>query len=86
MSVKEDILKALKKECNNNRLTLPRDIDFAFVKETLVINLKKEALGFEYKDSNGRSHHVNMQADLAAFEGWAIVVKASWNKDCDYKV
>ncbi len=86
MSIKKDILKELRNISHNNRIKLPRDIDFEFEGNTLTMLLKKEAIGVYYSDSKGKPNATNMQEDLAAFEGWAIVIKANWNTECNYKV
>ncbi len=61
---KEDILTHLKKETSNNRLRFP---------DSLLIDSENGilTLTMEEKGLNG-----NMQTDPAAFEGWAIAIKA----------
>jgi hypothetical protein len=76
MDVREEIKKTLQNVYS--RAQLPRDIDFFYEKGRLTLLLGKEAIGFDYFDSKGQKHHRNMQEDKAAFEGWAIVIKAFW--------
>lgn len=86
MNVKEDIYKTLKKTCPQNRIALPRNIDFKFEDNTLTMFMKKGAIGVGRKLSNGRLRYINMQEDSAAFEGWAIVIKANWNVNNSYYI
>ncbi len=88
LNVKKDILNTLKNEAKDTKrkISLPRDIDFEFLDNTLIMYLKKKAIGIGYKNSKGKLSYTNMQADAAAFEGWAVVIKTYWNKDCDYNV
>lgn len=59
---KKDILKSLKARCNND-LKLPSQLGMEIVQERLIITLQGDAT------------ITNMQADGAAFEGWALVLK-----------
>lgn len=86
MNIKDDILNTLKKQCPENRIALPRDIDFEFIQNTLIMYLNKTSIGVGYRNSKGKLCYVNMQDDAAAFEGWAVVIKTFWNTECDYNV
>ena len=86
MNIKEDILNALKRKCPENRIVLPHGIDFEFIQNTLIMYLKKTAIGVGYRNSKDKLCFVNMQDDAAAFEGWAVIIKTFWNTDCDYNV
>lgn len=69
---KSSILSQLKKQSHKNRLKLPEYIDFEIKNSTLHMAIKPS------KRENGIVNYVteNMQTDNAAFEGWAICLKA----------
>lgn len=62
---KENILKAIQKETDNDKINFPRDIEFASNEGALTVTMSAKGL------------IDNMQEDDAAFEGWAIAIKAN---------
>lgn len=61
---KEEILKVLKNTTSNGNLRFPKELGIESNEGILTITLKQKGL------------HENMQTDSAAFEGWAITIKA----------
>ncbi len=66
---KEDILRLLKQVCPS--VELPSEIDFRINNNTLYLNV------------GGKGVIENMQCDGAAFEGWAICIKAAVPEICN---
>lgn len=62
----ETLLKELKKRCNNNSIRLTQGIEFEYDKSNKTVHMALKT---------GISS--NMQENVAAFEGWAIAIKAN---------
>lgn len=86
MDIRKNILADLKAVAPKRSIRLPRDLDFDFVDDALLITLHEKGVGYGFKDSKGKVMYLNMQDDGAAFEGWAIVLKTYWNRDNNYNV
>lgn len=69
MMNKKEIIGNLRKNLNNQHLTLPQGIGFTEQEGTLTMELCADAIGL------GKSPK-NMQDDSAAFEGWALAIYA----------
>lgn len=77
------LVKELKEKTDNNNIKLPQYISFILEEHSTILLYIQEQIADNGKILNALSK--NMQGDNAAFEGWAIVLKA-WCPDKASKV
>lgn len=77
MECRKEILSELKKV--NNKVKLPQNIDFQLENRKIWVFLKSNAVGLV---ENGK--YTNMQENYAAFEGWAVAIKAFCSEKTEF--
>lgn len=78
-----DIVQMLRTASGNSGIKLPKYISFYITDNTLTIDIREQ----ECVDASGYDESLNatcnnMQTDNAAFEGWAVCLKA-WLPECE---
>ena len=78
-----DIVQMLRTASGNSGIKLPKYISFFITDNTLTIDIREqECVNASGCDESLNATCNNMQTDNAAFEGWAVCLKA-WLLECE---
>ncbi len=78
MGARAIIISAFKKSVGNSSVSLPRDIEFEIVDNSVKMTLNMRAIGISQKP-------YNMQHNTASFEGWASVIYTHYLKQKNFE-